>query len=450
MEIQNKVGAGGLKVAPSSALTVSVGMLSAIYLAVLPMADTIALRNLAILALALLVAVRLLRTQDFIAVPWVVTLWAIFLFAFPFFNAFPDIAWKSFGTQWGMGLLAMFAGAGAALIMRGKAFSSSFFLGVAGCTTIVVHLSLVAWRVAQEGAIPWNYWGRESHHADLGYAAGQSIVLLCASIVAGSKSTRLVAIILVLSCLASTSIAQNRAGLVFGMVGAFLVFATAYLGHGTKHAGRSMAWFFVLMLAGAAVIAVSSRTDSRWHSMWSELTAGMNGKPIQIECEGTASVEQEITDRYGKGEQADRVIASVRGGDGSRVVLLRAGLELVAKHPWGIDGSRQAFQKSLIQECPHPAIQMAHAHNGWIDTALALGWLGAAFYLAVLLRFLAAGIREITKTRELNEWSLVLVALSIFWLCRGFTDSVYRDHMFEMQGFVLAYAFSALMIRQTK
>ena len=41
---------------------------------------------------------------------------------------------------------------------------------------------------------------------------------------------------------------------------------------------------------------------------------------------------------------------------------------------------------------------------------------------------------------ELSEWALVLIALSIFWMLRAWTDSVFRDHMFEMQGFVLAYA----------
>jgi hypothetical protein len=42
-----------------------------------------------------------------------------------------------------------------------------------------------------------------------------------------------------------------------------------------------------------------------------------------------------------------------------------------------------------------------------------------------------------------NEWALVLFALTVFWLVRGFTDSVYRDHMLEMQGFMLSFALVA-------
>jgi O-antigen ligase len=133
----------------------------------------------------------------------------------------------------------------------------------------------------------------------------------------------------------------------------------------------------------------------------------------------------------------------VRYGDGSRMVVLRAGLELAWAHPLGGDGSRQAFQKLLRQECPNPVISMAHAHNGWIDTMLAIGIPGAALYMWVLLSFLRSGYAALKRDGLANPWALVLLSLSVFWIVRGFTDSVFRDHMFEMQGFMLSFALIA-------
>jgi hypothetical protein len=181
--------------------------------------------------------------------------------------------------------------------------------------------------------------------------------------------------------------------------------------------------------------------------MASQLAAGFMGNAIQIECEGTASIEDQIVAKYGTGEQSQRIIASVRDGDGGRMVLLRVGLYLSLKHPWGLDGSRQSFQKLLRMECPQPALNMAHAHNGWIDTALAIGWVGVLLYFAVLLHYGTQGFKRLRSEPELNTWAVILVALSLFWMLRAMADSVFRDHMFEMQGFVLSYALMAMRSR---
>jgi len=89
---------------------------------------------------------------------------------------------------------------------------------------------------------------------------------------------------------------------------------------------------------------------------------------------------------------------------------------------------------------------MAHTHNGWIDTMLAIGWLGAALYLGVLLAYLRQGWACLRSDGPVRSWGLVLVALSVFWIVRGGTDSVFRDHMLEMQGFMLAFAASAMRL----
>lgn len=427
-----------------------IGLLAACYLAILPMSNTIALRNVVLLALSLCVAWHFLKVRPSVKWAMPVVLWVAYICLFPLIADSSTIATENLLGQWGRGAWAMLIGAGVAAIFCNKNKGSAFYLGLVSAVPILVHLSLFIWKAWATSSIPWGYWGRETHHADLGYAAGQSVVLLVAAIVAGNRNLRPWSVALVVACLLSTALAHSRAGLAFCLIGGVLVVGSAYLARATHRRGHLLAGLVGLLVVGGAVLAVAVREDVRWQNMASQLRAGFQGDAIQVQCEGTSSVESKIISQSESVEQAQRVIDGVRGGDGARVVLMRAGLALALKHPWGSDGSRHAFQKLLSQECAIPAISMAHAHNGWLDTLLALGWLGAALYFGVLLYFLKQGYSYLRRGRVLNEWAFVLVALSVFWILRGFTDSVFRDHMLEMQGFVLAYASVVLNLQTRK
>lgn len=426
------------------------GVFAAIYLAVLPMAGTIALRNVALLALLVSLAWQFsnIRSELWIGLP--VLLWAVYLFLFPLIAEDHLMAWQSLGDQWSRGLLAMLAGAGVAALLSRRMSSMVFFLGVVSAVPILAHLVLFAWKAWATGSIPWGYWGRETHHADLGYAAGQTVILMAAAIVATDRKFRFWAIAFIVAALLSTALARSRAGLAFSVLGLFLVFVPAYLAQASRHRRHVLAGSAVLLFVVSALTAFAVKDDSRWRDMTKQLVAGFLGNAIQIECEGTASIKSEIVSMYGAGEQSNTVINSVRDGDGARMVVLRAGIELAMKHPWGSDGSRQGFEKLLRRECQSPAISMAHAHNGWIDTLLAIGWIGAILYLWVLFYFFRQGWKSDHQQVEGYEWKLVLMAASVFWIVRGVADSVFRDHMLEMQGFVLAFALVAYRILEGK
>lgn len=444
-----KFGIPFLSLDEVSTSTFWIGLLAACYLAILPMSNTIALRNVVLLALSLCLAWHFLKIR--LSVKWAlpVVLWVFYLFFFPVIADSPTTALESLAGQWGRGLLAMLVGAGVATIFYRQDKGAAFYLGLVSAFSILVHLALFGWKAWVTSSIPWGYWGRETHHADLGYAAGQAVVLLAAAIAAGNRYLRPLAVALVAACLLSTALAHSRAGLAFCLIGGVLVLGCVYLTRATNRRIHLLAGLVGLSLIGVAVLAVAVKEDVRWRNMASQLVAGFQGDAIQIQCEGTSSIESRIIAQYGSGEQAQQVISSVRDGDGARMVVLRAGLVLALKHPWGSDGSRHSFQKLLMEECATPAIQMAHTHNGWLDTILALGWIGAALYMGVLLCFLTQGFSYLRRQRSLNEWAIVLVALSAFWILRGFTDSVFRDHMLEMQGFFLAYA-SVVLNLQTR
>lgn len=423
------------------------GLFATCYLAVLPMASTIALRNVALLGLLIALGWHFSRIKSNFRLGMPVMLWALYLIAFPLFSDDHSTAWQSLGGQWGRGLLAMLAGVGVASILSNKNRGLAFYLGLISSLPILVHLILFIVKAWTTSSIPWGYWGRETHHADLGYAAGQAVILLAAAIAAGPRVLRPWSAALIVACLLSTALANSRAGFAFCVLGGVSVFAAAYLTRTTHRRINFLVGALGVIVVGTIVLAVAIQEDARWRTMTPELVAGFHGDAIQLQCEGTASIEPLIIANHG--DQAQRIINSVQYGDGSRVVLFRAGLALALKHPWGSDGSRQAFQKVLRQECANPAITMAHTHDGWLDTILALGWGGASLYLFVLLNFFRQGYLYLRDENGLSEWALVLVVLSTFWMVRGFTDSVLRDHMLEMQGFVLSFALISMRRQKT-
>lgn len=428
---------------------------AAIYLAILPMADTIAMRGVAMAGLVALIILRL-RTEaqgwrECFVPGWVIpaAMWVTYLLLFPLFAEQAADAWRSLGQIWYRGILALAVGAGLALVLRRQSrFGTVFQWGLVTTVPLVIHLALVGWKVVETSSIPWNYWGRETHHADLGYAAGQAVVLLAVALVAVHTVKRSLALGLIGASILSVIVAQSRAGIGFALLGLLLVFVVYWLSSGARRRWGQLAILVAVLAAIATVALFAARFDPRWMRMTDRLTAGFYGDSLQIECEGTAQVEQELIKKFGSGERAQDLVMSVQGSDGARMVLMRAGLRLAVMHPWGLDGSRQAFQKRLKEYCSNPASsQIAHTHNGWLDTVLALGWIGAGLYLLVLGNFLRLGIAGLRAGGEGVEWAYVLVVLSIFWILRGFTDSVFRDHQLEMQGFVLAYAAVALKLR---
>ncbi len=426
-------------------MAIWVGLLAAAYLAVLPMANTIALRNILLVALLIFAIRRLPEIWRTAGVGLPLLAWCVYLFAFPLFAADHVAAWQSLTGQWMRSVLAMLAGAGVALYINKD--RQLFVFGGASAVPLVVHLSYFAVAVWSVGSVPWGYWGRETHHADLGYAAGHAILLLSVALVTGSPRVRLWSIALIFLSILSVLLAMSRAGLLFGLLAGALVLGGAYVTSGRANR-RGMVWGLLgLIVAVGLVLGVAIKTDARWQRLITQLPAAWVGDAIQIECYGDSASQADSRGNLESDGKALRATEPVHAGDASRIVILRAGFELALQHPWGLDGSRQAYQKRLLEVCPEPVYLMAHTHNGWLDTVLALGWIGAALYLWVLIHFLRQGMRSLRIHGSLDPWAMVLMATSVFWILRGFTDSVFRDHMLEMQGFLLAYAATVRKIR---
>jgi len=312
--------------------------------------------------------------------------------------------------------------------------------------------------------IPLQFSGIEDMHGNLGYAAGQAGVLFSVLALTDWREGRIkhftFALICIGSCLVSLFIASSRGGILYLLLVLMLAtvlfkfkFTTDRGDAGTAARDRrriALAWGLALAVT-AAVGMVAWRvvsTDIRWQTMTDKIMLGMQVKePLRVLCEGlTAEEKQAIRIRYSQwGEQyVEQLIRGLEEQDGGRILLMRAGLKLVAEHPWGLDGGRSSYQKVILQQCGHPpALAFAHLHQSWLDLALGLGWGGAILFASVLLCFLRAGWQAAGQGAT-GVLGYALALLSLFWFLRGFADSLYREHYLQMQALLLSYCYGGV------
>lgn len=472
-----------------------------VFLSILSISGTIALRNvlhaimLCMIGWALLFARQHLREVPIDLarrVPTVVYAWCVFLILFPFFADESSVAWSNLRGQWGESILTWGLALGAVLVL-GRGCLSLWTLSLVSAAPVFLHLvlTLMAWTgvlrpvfytdpslltlwfsiaelLENPSLLDWTirtfpmgFRGIEPMHGNIGYPATQSIALALAS-AAISMHRRTVrvfvlSVFLVGVSFVSVVIAESRGAVYFSVVlfsMYFLVLLMLRDKIGVKkieNTGNGL-----VFVIGAAVVAgvvigfllYVNRSDVRWGSMWDKMEVGFNmNNPVNIICNDLSMDDiDEVRRAYeGGGEgYVDLLVAGIRDGDGARILMQRAGFELILRFPWGLDGSREGYQKRIAQVCGHaPALVFSHAHNAWINLILAVGWIGAFLYASVLLAFTYQGLMWLRDDR-MRGAGMGLLLLSVFWVLRGLVDAVYQEHYLQMQAFFLLYLYLML------
>lgn len=470
------------------------------YLAILPISNTIALRNLLLFILVCFVVFLIGFRRDRLEIdlstglgplPWSLITWALFLCLFPIWAVQSGVAWHNLGSQWMQSILTWMVGIAAVLIL-GRHGPSLWTLAMASAFLVGVHLLLLvmAWSGLLGSNVPadmsasavwssfthtlnfsststwrwqpfpWGFRGLDPMHGNLGYTACQAIVLfaVCFYLAWRDKIQARVwgAALGILLCFISILVANSRGAVLFGFVVVSTTFLISFFefkdvpptGALTEKNVRgpilNVAMFALFSLVVFAVVQ-SVKHDVRWHTMFDKVKIGLlTEHPLDFLCNGVSSeMESKIRQSFSDREPAyaDDLISGLKNQDGGRILLMRAGLILVLENPRGLDGSKHSYQKLSEEKCGHPPVlQFSHSHHGWIDTALALGWVGVWVFAWLMLYLLHSGWKNM-RNQNLRPWAFTLFLMSSFWILRGFADSVYREHYLQMQAFVLGYLY---------
>jgi Ca2+/Na+ antiporter len=260
-------------------------------------------------------------------------------------------------------------------------------------------------------------------------------------------------------CFMSIVVASSRGAVLFSLTVLLMAFAVFFfrlrrvVPSGAEQANPRFSNYKIvllfLLLAVALVLGLSIKKDARWHAMADNVRAAfMVEDPVDFLCNGVSpNVTEKIQARFAaRDPQYVQQLIQGFGADGGRILLMRAGFELVLQQPLGLDGSRHSYKKLIEERCGHPPVmEFAHAHQGWIDTALALGWGGGLLLACLMLYFVLAGWSGVAHEAGW-PWAFALLLLASFWLLRGFADSVYREHYLQMQALLLSYLFGRMTL----
>ena len=469
------------------------------------MSHTIAFRNLLLLLLLIFLGIHFVRQQnrisDFIAslksLPRAFVVWAIFLLLFPLWSIEPHEAWLNLLGQWGASLLAWLIGFTAYWAL-GNYGPTLISLAIASAMPIVIHLllSVLAWGGALGASFPmgmepgklwslfsqnyqsisinsfglsnfpWFFRGLEPMHGNLGYPACQAIILFIAMFYSENlrQNFKLVifAPIAIGLCIASTLIASSRGAFLYTLIIFVLVAFSWHVKQSrepSSSTNRKMSFSFlsiglVVSFGVFSLAATIITKDSRWQTMVDKVYLGLSQEnPIQLLCEGLSpDQETKIRQTYAhhSADYVDDLINGLKGQDGGRILLMRAGLDMVFTHPIGQDGSRSSYNKLVEKECGHkPVLDFANLHQSWMDLALGLGWIGAGLFALLLIYFLRTGWRQYyVNEGEASAWGLALFLIATFWFLRGFTDTLYREHYLQMQAMVMGCIYGRLFFHK--
>jgi hypothetical protein len=372
-----------------------------------------------------------------------------------FFSTNHKLAFSNFRGEWMHFILFSIIGGGVGLIL-GKYKSSNIllFLGIAFSIPLYIHITLSMIKWFSLGVIPWGYWGINKIHGDFGYPALQASILFCTSYLfeAKNKCNKILTITLIILCIASPFLAQSRGGTGFVLIGILFTYASFLFikKGGGINSSKTVAQLLIVLLVLLGTFQVGLMTNpDRWGGILSRITVGLQGNPTDTYCKGIDSLKQEmlnndiiITPEIQKG------LNSVVDGDGARMMAARSGYDLIRKHPMGIDQSKQAFQAAIIEECQGaPKIFISHAHNGWIDTGLAIGAPGLVLLLVVVIQYARLGWVAAKKSSGLPPYGIALFVSAILWTIRALLDSTFRDQMLEMQAFIFAFLLGIILAK---
>lgn len=356
---------------------------------------------------------------------------------------FPAETWSELSGQWFKGSAILLTGMGfAALLAQGQGNARRALLVVYCALGIAVLAQLVdyLWAWAALGRMPMNSDGIFRGKVQVSYLGNLFFAMTMAEVFARmSKARSALALRLpwLMAGACAAILVVVLSGARNGMVGLVLLFgSTALLAwwfapHEIARKGR---WRWPL-LAGVCIVLLTGagwKFDPRWKLFDDTLPYALDTDTYKT----WLNAKRYPYPRLPNGQEVD---ASAY----ERVAFIAVGMKLSSQLPLGIGYTRQAFSHAVKAQYGE---RTKHAHSGFIEYLIAMGWPGIIAWFAFLGLALKRAIGLF-----LHRYSSV--GLMAAFLITGFAgrmmiENITRDHMLEMFLFLLGLLLSALHYEQ--
>lgn len=270
-----------------------------------------------------------------------------------------------------------------------------------------------------------NFGGIGDHKANVTYTNTIALAMLIADAAARTRGAEgflridtrwsLAAFTLLL---ASTILATTRNGLV---VFALMCVLGFLLVAGEFRVGTSRKAWLTLFACGLVTLAGTLgglKAEPRWSNFFA--TA-----PVAWDTHGNTQWLQ--GERVETGLPMTSVGKPVEPSAYFRIAYLREGLEILREHPWGTRVGRDAFRLAVVDKFGRGG--MSHAHNGFIDLGVSLGFPGLALWIAFLASFVMYVVRVPEAAGSGLRGALLLVIIG--FAARTMLDATVRDHIIQ-------------------
>ncbi len=423
--------------------------LTGIFLFVLPIPHTLIVREAALFIAVLVLAVLfaggrggLAETLASLKVQAVI--FGLFLgwILFLAFFVSHDRAWAltEIKTQWGMGVLSLFLGAGLATLARGGALSLRSLMTIVYAVLGVHVLALnVSGAVGIMGQLRSGrpFPGLTALTAGVGgftigpidgslLASIFFVLILSETVYRAVFRRRLVPVppsLLVLSFLLvfGASVFTGLRNIVeMPVVIAGLIFILFFLGPEVRK--KALYSLFVFLPLAVGAVFLFYRSDTRWAELSETLDLVMKEKePARILAFSSGYDFPSLSSKK-----------QVNISNFIRFTKYRVALGVVRDHPLGIGFGRNAFGHYLRDRYQNGV--GLNSDSSLLDMAVGAGVPGAALFGALIFSILAMSFRSFTRSRD--YYALVLYLMVICFASRMVFDSVLRDHLLEIFLFV--------------
>ncbi len=376
-----------------------------------------------------------------------------------FFSTDYSLAFRNFKSEWLKFILFAITGIGCGYILSTKQMPRiHLYLGILFFIPLFIHLCVSLIKGISTGQIPVSYWGINNSHGDLGYTSIHVAVFLSVYLFFQAKSslTKILISFLLIASIVSLLIASSRGGILFFLASFILIllikiFKLQRTHFSFKSIVLSILGVFILI---GSIFQIGTYLDPiRWRGPLSNMEIAFKGDALKINCEGIDVLKRTLEqDGMVITPAIQKTLDAINGFDGARILALRSLPTMFINHPMGMNQSRFAYATALEEICgAKPQIGLMNSHNGWADTALSIGIIGALLYFLVLCKFIYEGLSALKhKDPLVSATGVALFALGLIWVLRSMFDSAQRDQMLEMQIFTLCVLSAFIFFQQQR
>lgn len=294
------------------------------------------------------------------------------------------------------------------------------------------------------------------HHGYIAYSSLTSTILLFPLPIYGNlkKNVNTIIVITLLINMVAVIVSNSRGGILFNILVIVLnLIIYIYLFRKLNVIRKILlSILFLVFIIGSFNIILMKNQDNKWKNLLNVIYLIKIDNPLDLLCNGTENFRRnnEINGKVNK--NLDDAITDLQNeGTAARLITAMVSFELLKDNWFGKNvDTKNSFRLELEKVCNRiPKISLANSHNGWLDITHAFGIIGTCIFMLFFIYPIIISfkfMRQATNTDYLI--TVNLFTFTLIWACRGFVDATMRDHMLEMQGFIIFYLYG--LFRQIK